>query len=152
MTKASLPRDVLVAGADLRAGFNPIRSLLGLLRVRPLELRAFKPKLDVKERPDVYLIRADLPGVKAQDVDVLLSHKRIRISGKREEENPELAETRFESERRYGKFSRTLLLPPEVDISQCQADLRNGVLTLELPKLSAAVMRKIPVKTERARP
>ena len=153
MTKVPAPR-VLVPAAELKSGFNPVRAILGLARGWPFTLRnSFSPTFDVNERHDVYVVRGDLPGVKVQDLEVLLSQKRVKISGKREEENPAggAPELRYRSERPYGKFSRTLKLPPEVDVTQCQADLRDGVLTLELPKTHQAVLRKIAVKADRAR-
>jgi HSP20 family protein len=163
MIKVSAPRDALVSAPEFTFGFNPVRAVLGLLRsdraaaiarAWPFNFRStFSPTFDIKERHDVYVVRADLPGVRLQDVEVMLSHKRIMISGKREEEtNGEPSDTIHKSERPYGTFSRTLALPPEVDVTQCQADLRDGVLTLELAKTSEAVMRKISVKSERARP
>lgn len=77
-----------------------------------------------------------------------------KISGKREEEleHGDVTEALHKSERSWGTFSRTLMLPPEIDVTQCQADLRDGVLTLELAKTREAVMRKISVKTERPKP
>lgn len=161
MTKVPTTRDVLTPAAERKLGFNPFRAVAGLLRsdrvlsmgrVWPFRMRTFSPTFDINERHDVYVVRADLPGVKVQDVEVMLSQRRIMISGKREDERSgEHAEMRYQSERPYGKFSRTLTLPPEVDVTQCQADLRDGVLTLELPKTSEAVMKKVAVKGERAR-
>jgi HSP20 family protein len=163
MTKAPTARDVAVSTSEAKPGFNPMRSMLELFRrdrapslrqMWPFSGSAFRPTFDVKERLDVYVVRADLPGVKVQDVEVLLSQKKITITGKREDEpaTGDVPATRLESRRPYGKFSRSITLPPEVDVSQCQADLRDGVLTLELPKNTEAVMRKISVKSERARP
>lgn len=144
MTKPP-PRDFAVQKTDTRLGFNPFRAVLGALRgdrvmaVTRVWRPRFKPAFDVKEERELYILKADLPGVRLEDVEVMLGDNRIQISGRREEENG------------HGKFSRTLPLPRGVDVNRCEADLHDGVLTLELPKTPEAVMKKLVVKSEKTR-
>lgn len=105
----------------------------------------FLPRFDVKETKEGYLIRADLPGVNDKDVDVSLSGNVLTISGHREDERKQEDERYYAMERTYGEFTRSFSLPDGADAEHIRADLKNGVLSIELPKRAEAQTRKITV-------
>ena len=104
-------------------------------------------KMDVKEADGKYLINAEMPGVKKDDIHVTIEGNRVSISAevKKEKEEREGARV-IRSERSYGMASRVFTLADEVDQSQVQAKYNNGVLELTLPKKAGASSRKeIPI-------
>jgi HSP20 family protein len=125
-----------------------------LLRLEPLrdELGAFAPwtggytpRFDVKETNDGYVLKADLPGVREEEVDVSLSGNRLTISGKKEEEHEEEGEHYYATERTYGSFARSFSLPDSVDGEHVTAEMKDGVLTLNVPKRPEAQPKKISI-------
>ena len=108
--------------------------------------RSFIPAFEVKETPDAYLFKADLPGVKEGDLEIALSGNRILISGKREAEQLEEGDTFYAYERSYGGFSRSFTLPEGADADNVRADLRDGVLSLMVAKKQEVKPKKIQVK------
>jgi HSP20 family protein len=107
----------------------------------------FAPDFDVRETEDSYTFKADLPGVRDEDLDISLTGDRLTVSGTREEEQRDEGDTYFTYERSFGSFSRSFTLPAGVDADHVSADLNGGVLTLRLPKREAARPKKISVET-----
>jgi HSP20 family protein len=108
----------------------------------------FAPDFDVKETKESFVFTADLPGVADKDLQVQLSDNRLSISGKRESEKTEQNETYYASERNYGSFTRTFMLPEGVDADKAHAQLKNGVLSVAIPKRPEAQPRKINVTSK----
>jgi HSP20 family protein len=109
------------------------------------DYRAFAPTFDVKETKEAYVFRADLPGVKDEDLEISLTGNRLTVSGHREEEKREQSETYYATERAYGSFSRTFTLPDGTDAEHVAAELKNGVLLLTVPKKPEVQPRKITI-------
>ena len=109
----------------------------------PSAVGAFSPEFDVKEMADAYVIEADLPGVEEKDVDVNLSGNQLSISGKRESTREEDGTTYYAYERSYGSFTRAFTVPEGVDTENVQAELKNGVLTVHLPKKAEVKPKRI---------
>ncbi|HOB73971.1 MAG TPA: Hsp20/alpha crystallin family protein [Phycisphaerae bacterium] len=107
--------------------------------------RAF-PAVNVWEDGNNLFLEAELPGVAREDLEISAAGNELTIRGRR---NPCQGENLVyhRQERGYGEFSRVLTLPVEVDTDKIEATLRDGVLTLTLPKAEAAKARKIEVKT-----
>lgn len=105
----------------------------------------YMPDFDVKETADAYVFKADVPGLAEKDVEVQLTGNRLTISGKREEEKKEEKETYYTVERSYGSFSRSFTLPAGVDAEKASADLKDGVLTVSVPKKPEVQPKKIAV-------
>lgn len=103
------------------------------------------PLINLTEDKDNYLVRAELPGVKTEDVDIQIVEKSMTISGERkilsEGENVKY----HRRERDAGKFSRVIGLPGEIDSTRVDAKLVNGLLTVVVPKAEAAKPRKITI-------
>jgi len=104
-------------------------------------------KVDVSEKDGGYLVVADLPGVKKEDIRVDIDGAQVTLSAevKREKEAKE-GERVLHSERSYGKVSRSFTLPQELDEAKAEAKFRDGVLELTLPKKAAAARRAITVQ------
>lgn len=111
---------------------------------------AIQPSIDVDETEQAYTVTAELPGIAEQDVELNLADNALTISGeKRSERNEDQGGRRY-SERSFGRFSRTIPFPTEVDADRVEAAYRNGVLTITLPKNEKAKdkTRKIEIRRE----
>jgi HSP20 family protein len=103
--------------------------------------------LDVIENEDEYLVRASLPGLNPDDLEITYINNALTIKGEVKGEN-EVKESRYHlRERRYGSFARSILLPSNVSAEKIEAKYENGVLTLKLPKAEEAKPKKIDVKS-----
>ena len=133
--------------------FEPFEMMRDLMRWDPFAEMVpstvgslFAPSFDVKETKEAYVFTADLPGVKEKDLDLSLTGNRLTVSGKREEEKKEEDERWFTYERSYGAFSRSFTLPEGVDTEHAVAELKEGVLTINLAKRPEVKARKIELK------
>jgi HSP20 family protein len=106
------------------------------------------PAVDVVEKEKAYQITAELPGMEEQNIDVTFSDGVLRIKGEKTEEKEEKKKDQYLSERRYGSFQRAFRLPDGVDADKIEANFKNGVLTVMLPKTTEAVRseKKIAIK------
>lgn len=111
------------------------------------EFRA--PAVDVKENDGAFVITAELPGMKEDDVHVSVSGGTLTIKGEKKDEHDEEKDNRHLTERRYGSFQRSFRLPPNVDAEKIGGDFSNGVLKLTLPKAASAEneTRKVEIKS-----
>lgn len=134
---------------------EPFRMMRDLMRWDPVReplwspemTTTFMPTFEVKETPSAYIFKADLPGIKEEDLDIQLTGNRLTIGGKRETEKKEDNETLHLWERTYGSFSRSFTLPEEISANKVDAHLVNGVLTLTVMKNPEAQPQKIRVKS-----
>lgn len=110
-------------------------------------LRLMSPSIDLSETDSTVEVRVDLPGIKPDDIDVQLSDHLLTVSGRREEEKEEKGRTFHRVERRHGSFSRSVMLPCAVDESKVDAQYRDGVLTVKLPKTAEARSHRIKVRS-----
>ena len=108
-------------------------------------LRRWIPAMDVVETDDQYVLRADLPGMSESDVNVELDHNVLTISGERKRESTEEGARYFAVERAYGRFSRAFSLPEGTDGEHVTADVKDGVLTLRVPKKAEVQPRRIAI-------
>ena len=145
------------APPTIARGWDPFRTMRELLRWDPFsefaptlatEEMGFEPAFEVKETPNAYVFRADLPGMKSEDLDVKLAQNRLTVSGKREAEKREKTDTYYTYERSYGHFMRSFTLPEGVESDKVDADLKDGVLTLTLPKKPEVQPRQVQVKSK----
>lgn len=144
-----------------REGLDPFRSMQSMMQdvfepffTRPWGSRLFttpfesglSPVFALKERADAYVVEADVPGVKENDVDISLSGNRLTVCGKRDESRREEGETYYGYERQYGSFTRSFTLPDGIDHDRISAELESGVLSVTLPKKESSKPRKITLK------
>jgi HSP20 family protein len=142
------------SGATVWDPFRVMRDVLRWDPFRELEAAAggdyglFAPSFDVKENKEGYVFRADLPGVREDDLEISLTGNRLAISGKREQEKHEQGDTYYATERSYGSFSRAFTLPDGTDADSVKAELKNGVLQVIVPKKPEVQPRKITIGKE----
>jgi len=140
------------AGRLMRSmlGWDPFREMAPF--ALESSMSSFAPAFEVKETKDGYLFKADLPGVKQQDIDVSLTGNRLSIAGKREAEKQEKTDAYYTYERSYGSFTRAFTMPDGVDAGSVHADLRDGVLTVNVAKKPEAQPKKIAISGPQDKP
>jgi HSP20 family protein len=104
----------------------------------------FAPPIDVTEAEGAWTLRAELPGVAPEDVELSVTGNVLTIRGEKKKD-PEASDR---SERRYGKFARTFEFPTDLDGGKVEARSKNGVLTVTLPKAEASRPRTVSIKVE----
>lgn len=138
------------------AEWNPFRVMREMMNWDPFQAMtpftnfsnlepSWNPSFEVTENKDSFLFKADVPGVKKEDIEITHTGNRLQISGKRESEQETKNDTVYTYERQYGSFTRSFTLPDGVDLEHAKTDLQAGVLTLVVPKLAAAQSKKIPI-------
>lgn len=111
-----------------------------------LSFSNWSPAIDVQETDKEYLIKADLPEVKNEDVKVTLADGVLTVEGERKLEKEDKNKRFHKIERAYGKFVRRFVLPTEVEVDKVQAEFKDGVLNVHLPKSAKATPQTIQVK------
>lgn len=109
---------------------------------------AWAPVLDVEENDDAYELHVEVPGVKAEDLEVSMDEGVLSISGERRFYEEKSSEGFHRIERSYGRFSRSVRLPGRVEPEQIQATYRDGILDVRVPKAPESKPRRIEVKAE----
>lgn len=108
----------------------------------------WSPALDLYENNDALVLRAELPGMKKEEIDISLHENSITISGERKNEKKYEGSETSRSERFFGRFQRTLGLPKKVDPAGVKANYRDGILTVTLPKAEEAKPRQIAITSK----
>lgn len=111
-----------------------------------MALAGWTPAIDVQETDAEYLVKADLPEVKKEDVRVQIADGVLSVSGERQQEKEEKGKRFHRVERAYGRFERMVSLPAEVDPKKVAAEFKDGVLRVHLPKSPTARPQSIDVK------
>lgn len=106
----------------------------------------WSPSVDVSEIKDEVVVKVEVPGCEAKDLDVSLDGRLLTIRGEKRQEKEEKEENYHRVERSYGSFSRTVELPAEVDPEAIDASYKNGVLKVALKKTKSTETRKIEIK------
>ena len=144
------------AVSNTAGNFDPFRTMRELMRFDPFaemgtisnwQSIQFNPDFEVKETREGYQFRADLPGIKEKDLEISMTGNRLTVSGHREAEKRDESDRYYLYERSYGSFSRSFTLPDGVDNTKVAADLRDGVLTLLVPRRPETQARKINVRS-----
>jgi HSP20 family protein len=107
--------------------------------------RAFAPSFEVRETKDAYVFKADVPGIPEKDIAVHMTGNVLTVSGERKQESTQEGERYFALERAYGQFSRSFSLPEGTDPENVSADVKEGVLTLRVPKKPEVQARRIEI-------
>ena len=102
-------------------------------------------RVDILDREKELMVRAELPGVEKDDVEVTISGDRLTIEAEREFEEEEKKDTFYRHELGYGELMRTIALPVDVDIEHIKAELKDGILEVVLPKTQAAERHTVKV-------
>lgn len=142
-------KDLPSSLSELQAEMNGLFQRLwhAGLTTGPLDGQEWAPALDVIEEADRYVVKAEVPGLEASDIDVSYSEGTLTIRGHKKEEYTE--ETRaglIRRERRFGQFARALPLPGAVEASRICATCRHGVLEVTLPKKEDSRARTVKIE------
>jgi HSP20 family protein len=101
------------------------------------------------ERADKYVVKAELPGMKEEEVDVSVVGNRLTIKGEKKAETEVKEENYYRSERSYGSFFRSIDLPSDVDPDKIEANYEDGILEVEIPKTLAVKPKKVTVSAKK---
>jgi HSP20 family protein len=112
--------------------------------------RPWSPAVDILESEDALTLKADLPDVNVNDIDIRVENDTLTLTGKRKFEKDDKVKGYHRIERSYGEFTRSFALPPLVEADKVAADYKNGVLTITLPKKEAAKPRQVKVAVQNA--
>jgi HSP20 family protein len=107
---------------------------------------AFAPAIDIVETPDKIGIRASMPGVKPEDIDINIDQNTLTIKGETRSEQETKEENYVRRECRYGTFARSIALPTGLKIDKAEAVMDNGVLTLDIPRAEEVKPRTVKIK------
>jgi len=131
---------------------DPLEDLFRGFFVRPVDLNANQQqppsiKMDVKEQGDDYLVHAELPGVRKEDIHVVVDGNQVSISAEvKQEKEVKEGERVLRSERYFGKVTRSFQLGQEIDDAKAAAKFNDGVLELTLPKRAASPNKRLTVE------
>jgi HSP20 family protein len=113
---------------------------------RTSEFLGWAPAFDVYEEKDNFIVKAELPGLKKEDINVSLQDGSLIISGERKSETKSEGAEVYRAERYFGKFQRSVSLPTPVAANAVAAEYKDGILTVTLPKSEEAKPKQIEVK------
>ncbi|WP_303786140.1 Hsp20/alpha crystallin family protein [Azovibrio restrictus] len=134
--------------------FDPLDELLRGFFVRPMDLKAGETplappsiRMDVKEQESAYVVHAELPGVKKEDIHVTVDGNQVSISAEvRQASEEKEGERMLRSERYFGKVSRTFQLAQDIDDARAEARFNDGILELTLPKRAVASSKRLAIQ------
>jgi HSP20 family protein len=119
-----------------------------LPRLRMPELEEHSPSVDIMTEGDVVVVKAELPGMKKENIDVNLTKDTITISGEKRKEEKVEKKDYLSIERSYGSFKRSFSLPAEVETEKASATFKDGVLEIRIPKTEEAKKKEKKVMIE----
>lgn len=120
----------------------------GEVREEMKQLKSFHPHVDVAEEKEAFVVKADLPGIKKEDLEVKVEGRFLTLKGERKEEKETKEKNYFSSERTYGSFVRVLEMPSDVKAEEIKAGYKDGVLEVRLPKTESAKTKQITVEVK----
>jgi HSP20 family protein len=103
------------------------------------------PKLDISEGRKNIIVKAEIPGIEAKDLDITIDGRRLNIRGEKKQEQTEEEETYYRIERSYGYFNRTIELSAEADPEKVDASYKKGILKIKLRKTKSSETKRIKV-------
>lgn len=104
--------------------------------------------IDVYQTPNHVIIKSTIAGVKSEDLDITITNDMVTIRGRREKDEEIKTEDYYYQECYWGSFSRSVILPVDVEADRAEASLKNGILTIRLPKVEKVKTKKIRVASE----
>ncbi len=143
------PGDLFDELTGLRRLFDqPFESFFGLTPSRSSNGETlWRPVVEISETKDALVVKAEIPGVKPDDIQISVEGDTLTVSGERKQEKSVEEEGYTRTERAYGSFERRIALPPTVNVDGVKASYTSGVLEVRLPKKEEAKPKRIPVQT-----
>lgn len=117
-------------------------------RAESKSLSNWKPAVEIAEQNGNFVLRAEMPGIDKENIDIELGEDSIKIQAESKEETEEKGENIYRSELRYGKFARFIPLPAEIDGSKAKAEYKHGILKITVPKLHEEEKKLTKLKPE----
>jgi HSP20 family protein len=117
-------------------------------RFRAMEMEEVSPSMDIFEEDGNVVVKAELPGMKKEDIEVTVTDHTMRISGEKKREEKIEKRDYYWEERSYGSFARSLQLPTEVQTDKVEAKFKDGILEVRIPKTEEAKSKEKKVKVE----
>jgi len=133
---------------DAFSGLRLFEDAVTRLMSEPRTGRPWSPAVDIVETEDALTLKADLPDVKIEDIDVRVENNTLTMTGTRRFEKDEKLKGYHRIERSYGEFTRSFAIPNTFDTEAIAADYTNGLLTIKLPKKEAAKPRQVKVEVQ----
>jgi HSP20 family protein len=130
---------------DIQAMRRAMDSMFGDMMVRQPQMVVFRPAVEMEDTDGALVLRAQIPGIDARDLDIRVTKQAVVISGEKSDNNQTEKIGYFRSEFTYGKFQRVIQLPVAVENDKVQAEYKNGILSLTLPKANAARNQAVKV-------
>ena len=134
--------------ANLPASFRTFEDVVARMLNEPRGARPWSPSVDILETENELVLKADLPDVKLEDIEVRVENQTLTLKGERKFEKDEAAKGYHRMERSYGTFVRSFTVPTSVDAAKVAAEYKNGVLTVKLPKKEAAKPRQVKIEVK----
>ena len=119
-----------------------------LWRRLPTEERGWAPPIEMYEKEDKFIVKAELPGMKKEEIDISVVGDTLTIKGERKTETEVKEEDYYCCERSYGSFFRSLTVPAAVDTNKIEAAYENGVLEISLPKAPEVKSKKVEISVK----
>jgi HSP20 family protein len=110
--------------------------------------KTFEPEVDLVEEKDSFIVKADIPGIKKEEMDIKVEGRLLTLKGERKEEKETKEKNYYASERFYGAFTRMIELPTDVKADQVKATYKDGVLEITLPKTEGAKAKQVTVEVK----
>lgn len=133
---------------SLRNEFDRIFDRFWSGELEPLRLGRWVPAVDVSESDDEIIVRAEVPGLDPEEVEVFVEGDVLTLKGEKKEEREQSGRDYHRVERQYGSFARSIQLPGAVMAEEVKATAANGVLTIRLPKQEDARRKKVQISVE----
>lgn len=108
--------------------------------------QTFSPAVDIKETPKEYIVTAEVPGIPKKDIEIEISDNILTIKGERKSEKEEKSESYHRVERAFGSFCRSFTLPTQVNPDKIEANFKDGLLNIKIPKAEEKLPKKIEIK------
>src|SRR5882762_7423497 len=134
--------------ATFPATFRSFEDAITRMLNEPRGGRPWSPSVDIYETENELVLKADLPDVKLEDIEVRVENETLTLKGERKFEKDENVKGYHRIERSYGTFERSFAVPSTVDPEKVQAEYKNGVLTVKLPKKETAKPRQVKIEVK----
>lgn len=125
-----------------------IDSFFGPTGREETSLSTFLPPVDIEEKDKEFEISVELPGIKKDDVKISVKDNVLSISGEKKQEKKVDKENYHRIERTFGKFQRSFTLPDYVDVENIDAEYKDGILNITIPKLKESISKQVEVKVK----
>src|SRR6266581_482754 len=134
--------------AHFPATFRTFEDAIARMLNEPRGTRPWSPSVDIYETENELVLKADLPDVKLEDIEVRVENQTLTLKGERKFEEDQSVRGYHRIERSYGTFTRSFTVPATVDSDKVAAEFKNGVLTVTLPKKEAAKPRQVKIEVK----